>query len=274
MAAKPVVVGVDGSEGCLRAVEWAAREAERRNAPLRVVSAPNMPPRMRAEVGGTPTVSTELEEAATRAIEAAVTRSREIAPGLVIDGELVYGAPATALTDEGAGALMLVVGARGIGGFAALLLGSVSRYVAMHAACPVVVVRTESADVQREIVVGVQHPRETTEALTFAFEEAALSGAELVAVHSTHGAGRDNGADATGTIAETLKGWRDKYPAVTVRPDVVHGHPAQVLSEYSARADLVVLGRHGGTGSVAAIGSIQHAVLNHARGSIAIIPEY
>jgi len=272
MAAKPVVVGVDGSEGSQRALEWAAREAERRKSPLLVVSVPAMPARMHAEERGTPTVATSLQEYAEHAIESAVTRSKEIAPGLVTTGELLSGAPALAITEAGSGALMVVVGARGVGGFAALLLGSVSRYVAMHAACPAVVIRAETADVQREIAVGIRDPGDSSEALTFAFEEAALSGAELVAVHSAHPAG-PYPEDATRAISETLEGMRDKYPTVTARPDVVHGHPAQVLAEYSSRADLVVLGRHGGSASTPAIGSIQHAVLNHARGSIAIVPE-
>jgi nucleotide-binding universal stress UspA family protein len=294
MAAKPVVVGVDGSEGALGAVEWAALEAERRMSPLRIVSVPNMPPRMRAYDGPTPTVGAELQEDSERAIDAAVIRSREVAPGLAVDTGLLSGPPAVAIADTGAGALMIVVGARGGGGFAAMLLGSVSRYVAMHAECPVVVFREQVDAVHREIVVGVHDLHGTTDALAFAFEEAAVHGAELVAVHAWHrflpalteaAAGRDAkdatdaaehgaiSAEATRELGEMLVSWRDKYPAVAVRPDVVRGHPAQVLSEYSARADLVVIGRHGGTsGARPAVGSIQHAVLHHARGPVAVIP--
>lgn len=55
---------------------------------------------------------------------------------------------------------------------------------------------------------------------------------------------------------------------VRVRHDVIHGHPARVLANYSARADLVVIGRHGDPG----IGSVQHALLDHARGPVAVIP--
>ncbi len=267
MSARPVIVGVDGSEESLRALEWAAQEAERRKSPLRVVTSPAMPPRMRAQEGAAPTVATELRESAARVIEAAVTRCREVVPGLVADSELLSGRPALALADAGEAALMVVVGARGIGGFTALLLGSVSRYVAMHATCPVIVVR-EQTDAQREIVAGVRDPRERTQALAFAFQEAALRGAELVAVHSGQVC-----ADATSDLSATLSRWRDEYPGVAARPDVVHGHPAQVLAEYSARADLVVLGRHGGPGAAPAIGSIQHAVLSHARAPVAVIPE-
>jgi nucleotide-binding universal stress UspA family protein len=79
---------------------------------------------------------------------------------------------------------MLVVGARGSGGFAALTLGSVSRYAAMQARCPVVVVNEETSTVHREIVVGIRDPRDSDAALAYAFDEAALRGATLIAVHS------------------------------------------------------------------------------------------
>ncbi len=286
MAPKPVVVGVDGSEGSLRALEWAALEAQRRGSPLRIVSVPAMPARMHPGDGPTQTVASELEEFYERALGAAITRSQEIAPGLLIDTDLLSGPPAVAIAEAGAGALMIVVGARGIGGFTAMLLGSVSRYVATHAPCPAVVVREQSDAVHGEIVVGVRDPHEITEALSFAFEEAALRSADLVAVHTWHTFLQAHGGteDATGDAAdsesaetgsmlgEALREWRDKYPAVTLRQDVVRGHPAQVLAGYSARADLVVIGRHGASGSGPAIGSTQHAVLNHARGPVAIVP--
>jgi nucleotide-binding universal stress UspA family protein len=268
MAAGPLIVGVDGSDESMCALEWAAREAERHSAPLHIVSATPKPPRMHAENDGPPTVATELRHSSVRTLEAAVTRAREIVPGLVIEADLLAGAPAVAVAEAGAGALMVVVGARGVGGFTALLLGSVSRYVAMHAPCPVVVVREQTDAVQREIVVGVRDTSDSTGALTFAFEEAARRGAELVALHAGHVS-----AEVTSSLSDTLIGWRDKYPAVAVRPDVVPGHPAAVLAEYSARADLVVLGRHGASDRRPAIGSIQHAVLHHARGPVAIIPE-
>jgi nucleotide-binding universal stress UspA family protein len=264
MAAKPIVAGVDGSEGCLRAVEWAAREAERRKSPLRIVSVPAMPPRMHPGHDPVETVADELRDFSVRALGAAVTRCEEIAPGLLIDTDLLSGPPAQAITNAGSGALMVVVGARGIGGFAALILGSVSRYVATHAPCPVVVVRAAPDAVHREVIVGIRDVGDATETLGFAFEEAALRGAELVAVHVS--------ADDSGDLGEILNGWRDKYPAVAVRPEVVRGHPGQVLAEYTARADLVVVGRHGGSGASHGIGSVQHAVLNHASGPLAVIP--
>jgi nucleotide-binding universal stress UspA family protein len=292
MAAKPVVVGVDGSEESLRAVEWAALEAKRHSVPLRIVSAPAQVPRMHAYHASPTTIANALRGIAARALDAAITRSEEVAPGLAATTGLLSGPPALAVAESGSGASMLVVGARGAGGFTAMVLGSVSRYAASRAPCPVVVVREETMAVHREIAVGVRDPHDITGTLAFAFEEAALRHADLVAVHTwywfpsalhlpaTGEAAELRAADperisaeAARSLAATLKEWRDKYPDVRVRQDIIHGHPARVLASYSARADLVVLGRHGhpeGTGP--GIGSIQHAVLDHAHGPVAVVP--
>jgi len=273
MALMPVVVGVDGSEESLRAVEWAALEAQRHRAPLRIVSAPALPPRMRACARYPETAAARLQGDSCRALDEAVTRSRELASGQLIGADLLAGPPALAVTQSGGGALMLVVGARGSGGFAAMTLGSVSRYAAMQAPCPVVVVREETTAVHREVVVGIRDPDDTAAALAYAFDEAALRGATLVAVHSWQLGDAENvGPEAELDLSEVLATWRDKYPGVTVWQDVVHDHPAHVLASYCARADLVVIGRHDGPGSHRSIGGIQHALLNHARGPVAIVP--
>jgi hypothetical protein len=88
---------------------------------------------------------------------------------------------------------MLVVGSRGAGSFSALLLGSVSRYVALHAPCPALVVREETMAVCREIAVGIGDPSQPTSALRFAFEEARLRKAALVVLHAWHWPCREAG---------------------------------------------------------------------------------
>jgi len=145
----------------------------------------------------------------------------------------------------------------------------------------VVVVREESMVVRREIAVGVRDPQDTSAALAFAFEEAALRDADLVAVHTWYwfpsAPNRPDldriPAEAASSLAAALREWSEKYPGVRVRQDVIHGHPARVLASYSARTDLVVLGRHGHPGGTGpGIGSVQHAVLDHAHGPVAIVP--
>jgi nucleotide-binding universal stress UspA family protein len=293
MTAKPVVVGVDGSEESLRAVEWAAMEATRRSRSLRIVSAPAVMPRLREPHASEAEVGVALRGVAARALDAAVGRCAEVAPGLPVETRLVSGPPALAVVASGREASMLVVGSRGAGGFAAMVLGSVSRYAASHAPCPVVVARQETVAVHRAVAVGVRDPDDAVGALGFAFEEAALRGADLVAVHAWFwfppamsvsvqaGAVRplpdraeQVSAEAARALEETLDLWRDKYPGVLVRQDVVRGHPGRVLAGYSARADLVVLGRHGSPDKTgAAVGSVRHAVLDHAHGPVAVVPQ-
>src|SRR5579871_5826783 len=99
MTPKPVVVGVDGSPQSLRAAEWAASEAQRHGAPLRVISVPALPPRMRAEHGSTPTVADVVLDESTASLDEAVARSTAVAPGLPIDAGLLSGAPAQVITD-------------------------------------------------------------------------------------------------------------------------------------------------------------------------------
>lgn len=282
---RPVIVAVDGSEASLRAAEWAALEAQRRRAPLRIVAAPGLPPRMNVyKEASSVTVANALRGLAARGLAAAVERVSEVAPAVLVDTDLLDGSPSTAVTASASGAELLVVGARGSGGFTALVLGSVSRHVASYAPCPVVVVREETAAVHREIVVGVRDPDDSSEALDFAFAEAALRRARISVVHAVSlpiavsgmppaakTAVAEAAAESAGRLGELLKRWAEKYPDVEARADVVRSHPAHVLASLSARADLVVVGRHGGPGRPGG-SSIQHAVLGHACGPVAIVP--
>jgi nucleotide-binding universal stress UspA family protein len=289
MASKPIVAGTDGSEESLRAVGWAAREAVLRGVPLRIVAAAETPPRMisRAGAGEYETVTDVLLNTRDQALAAAAERAAKTAPGLLIDTDPLPGASAEAVTESGAGALMLVLGSRGVGAFTAMVLGSVSRYAASHASCPVVVVRDETSPARGQVGVGVGDPDHSAAALTFAFEEASLRKASLMAIHAWHTPQADISrageaftppgaealqADAGRHLAGLLEEWKAKYPDVTVSQDVVHGHPGRALVGLSARADLVVIGRHTKHPRLQGPGSVRHAVLNHAHGPIAVVP--
>ncbi|HLK00628.1 MAG TPA: universal stress protein, partial [Streptosporangiaceae bacterium] len=160
MTTKPIVVGTDGSPQATQAVEWAAREAHLRGAGLRIVSAIEAPPRMTMPPQSVDieTVANALRHNRDWALSSGAKAAATTAPDVLIDTDPLGGPPAIALTDAGAGALMLVTGSRGSGAFAAMVLGSVSRYAATHARCPVVVVREESMAAHRQVVVGVHDP--------------------------------------------------------------------------------------------------------------------
>ncbi|HXL91806.1 MAG TPA: universal stress protein [Streptosporangiaceae bacterium] len=278
MAVRPVVVAVDGSEESLAAVEWAAMTACLHDTSLLIAAAPAAPPRIYGVDMSEPMVADARRGMAARALEVAIRRADAVVPGLDVGTVLLSGLPPFAVAAAAQDATMLVTGARGVGGFAAMVLGSVSRYAATHAACPVVVVRDASETACREVVVGIQDAEQSSDALVFALEEARSRGAELIAVHAWSGLHDDPDhpaadllAMATANLAEALEPWHDKYPAVQLRSEVVRGHPAWVLASYSARAELVVLGRSAGPGGYD-LTSIQLTTLDHARGPIAIVP--
>jgi nucleotide-binding universal stress UspA family protein len=259
-------------------------------AMLRIISVPVVPPLLswRTPKGTPQQVVHEIMRSAEQVLAEAADHAKAVEPRLAVQTTLRPSPPARALADAAADASMLVVGTRGCGGFATLALGSVSRYVATNAGCPVVVVREQAVAASREIVVGVR-ALDQPAALGFAFEEAALRRARLRAVHAwqwflpemrltaTERPGAAAGeitAEARQWLADLLVFWQEKYPEVDVVQDVVHASPGRVLAGSSARADLVVLGRsipdgraHPGAHPVA------HAVLHHAHGPVAIVPE-
>lgn len=139
-----IVVGVDGSVGARTALEFAAREAALRKARLRIVCAWEIPPAV--YVGGfAPGLDQGtidgFREGAEAVAREAVEAARLLQPGIEYEGEAVQGQPAEALLEEARDADLIVLGNRGHGGFASLLLGSVSHQVVQHALCPVTIVR-------------------------------------------------------------------------------------------------------------------------------------
>jgi nucleotide-binding universal stress UspA family protein len=272
---KLIVAATDGSGESLRAVEWAAREAILRATALRIVSAAPLPPVMSTlQIRDRDHIADFIRSERDLALHAAASRAARVAPGLVIVTDPVAGPPAQAVAESGSGASMLVVGSRGAGAFTALTLGSVSRYAAAHAACPVVVIRDLTPVTSGLVGVGVADPDDCAGLLAFAFEEASLRKAAVLAIHAWPGPAPESlAAAAVDTrLAELMESWASKYPGVPVSQQVMPGHPARALIGLSARADLVVMGRHGGHPGPHGPGPVRHAVLSHAHGPVAVIP--
>jgi len=140
-----IVVGVDGSQGARAALEYATREAALRRAQLRVVYAWQISPVVYSS-GYAPDLDEGFNEAAETLAREAIAAVKELDGTVECEGEAVEGQPALVLLREARDADLIVVGNRGHGGFASLLLGSVSHQVVQHAHCPVTVVRGKNDD--------------------------------------------------------------------------------------------------------------------------------
>ncbi|MEU4410961.1 universal stress protein [Streptosporangium sp. NPDC023963] len=278
----PVIVGTDGSAAASAAVEWAADDAARMRAPLRIVFALNLLPYDIPKFSA-PEWEDPLTRNAERVLAEAEALVRERRPEVEVTTQTIQGAPPVVLRDQAAGATEIVVGSRGLGGFAEAVLGSVSMHVAGHARGPVVVVHSGPRTVHGEIVVGIDDSPQCDPALAYAFEQASLRNATLRALYAwqapVHAYAPEIVYDMDEirraqhqVAADKLTSWQQTYPQVKVIEDVRCGHPVEVLTAASKEADLVVVGSHGrGALGSLALGSVSRGVLHHARGTVAVV---
>ena len=141
---KTILVGVDGSAGSQVAVEFAAREAAAHGAMVRLLSAWEVPTNVLSG-GMVPDLYGSFEAEALTLLGEAAARVRELDPAVAVEQKAVEGHAGNALVEEAENADLVVIGRRGHGGFAELLLGSISHQVADHAPCPVVIVPPAAA---------------------------------------------------------------------------------------------------------------------------------
>ncbi|GAA1880578.1 universal stress protein [Pseudonocardia ailaonensis] len=290
-----VVVGVDGSDSALDATRWAATEAVRRGAPLRLVAAVAW---TTFRPIGVPALGQEhhrsvLERQAVEHLDAAAAAARATEADVTIEQEVSGGEAPLVLSQESERAALVVLGSRGRGGFASLLLGSVAVEAVARAACPVVVVRgtPDPGAPESPVVVGLGEDTldDTLDggvdatALAFAFEEAARHRVPLTAVHAVSQAKIDpflvplidwegERTRAEQDLDGRLAGWQDKYPGVSVRTVAVVDGAASELVERSRTAGLLVVGSRGhGVLGGPLLGSVSQAVLHHAACPVAVV---
>ncbi|MFJ9907653.1 universal stress protein [Streptomyces sp. NPDC101152] len=285
----PLVVGVDGSEPSLRAVDWAADEAALRGLPLRLVYASlweRYEGTALADDLGKPSDQVMAEDI----VEAAARRVRTGRPDVKVITDVLPEEPEYALVRESRTAAALVVGSRGRSSLAEAVLGSVSMTVAGHAHCPVIVLRG-SHDNRRvpgrhgRIVVGVGDDPTDTAAMRFAVEEARRRGVPLEAVRAWRSPARETtdhpllaGAPARlheEKAAQVLEAALRDVPAdIEVHRRTVEGHARQVLLGASADADLLVVGARRREGHYGLqLGRVAHGVLHRAVCPVAVVPQ-
>jgi nucleotide-binding universal stress UspA family protein len=278
MGTTDVVVGVDGSQASWRALRWATTEARRRGSRLRIVAAYQTPWQPAGFGAGIDVDAIALSHA-EEMVDEMVAMARGAAPNIVVNGLTVCGSPVQALDAAAVDGSLIVVGSRGHGDFAGLLLGATSLQLATHAGAPVVVVRGNAEADAGPIIVGADGSPGADPALGIAFDEAAARGCTVMAVRAYHIPvpcfgqhvepvdfdGTRLRAAELASLRDTIGPWREKYPTVAVQPLVVRGDATSVLVAMSSAARLVVVGTrgHGGfTGLL--LGSVGQKLLHHA----------
>jgi nucleotide-binding universal stress UspA family protein len=293
-----IVVGVDGSEPGAVAARFAAAEARLRGTDLVAVLVWDLFNQHRADGSRRfdPAYGDGDADAELRAMLEAALGPADAAR---IVRKTTCDEPAAGLLAAAADADLLVVGARGVGGFRGLLLGSVSQKILHHATVPVAVVRAAEGDAASagpaagahsdgDVVVGVDGSAAGVAALRWALAEAAARGARVVAVHAWEPVSYAPvpGAfpyDDTAAVSAGARRFLDQSvdaalrdPAtagVTVERTVAPGGPATALLDAAEGAALVVVGRRGvgGFGRLL-LGSVADHVARHAPCPVVVVP--
>ncbi|HEY6748792.1 MAG TPA: universal stress protein [Mycobacteriales bacterium] len=278
-----VLVGVDGSEPSMLALDWAVSEAVGRDAGLTVCCVANDDSLAEPALWTTPQL---IKEHAGDVVRRAEARARDAAPQLELTGEVMVGAAAEQLIAASRDADLLVLGCRGLGAFLGLLLGSVSERVAQHSACPVVVVRGSASSWDGPVLLGVDGAPESAAAVEYAFTAADRRQVDIVALTAapppwiapppsypimpvTEEAAR---TALQGLQEDAIRAGLEQHPRTPVEYRVVLASAAKSLIDASGGCGLVVLGSRGRSGLAGSLtGSVSGHVLRHAHCPVCIV---
>jgi nucleotide-binding universal stress UspA family protein len=269
-----IVAGYDGSPGSEVALHWAASEAWARGTDLLVCMA--WTPEYLAVLSNT-SVYKVAEPRAEEILARGVQHAEPTLGSGRVRSVLAEGPAARVLTEHSRTAEMVVVGSRGHGRFAGMLLGSVSWHVADHGQGRIVVVREQARpanDGAGQIVVGADGSPSSEAAVTFAFEEAALRRVPLLTVCALADAPTSLGGARRmeEDFARSMVLREKEHPDVTVLRQVSAGSPRAALLAAAADAQLLVVGARGRGGFKGMrLGSVAHAVLEYAPCPVGVV---
>jgi nucleotide-binding universal stress UspA family protein len=279
MATGRVAVGVDGSENAHRALRWAADEAARRGARLTIVHAVDVPPPLSGPLA-------QFDHAAPRRAHGRELLARAAAevcrdyPDLATDTLFSPAPPGYGLTALSQECALMVVGNRGHGGFTGMLAGSVSRKLARHSLCPLVVVRTASPAVHDEVILGLG-PKHAPAAIRHGFEAARRYAAVLTVVRARWPQAADTGIDehaalraaALADIEQALAPTIEQFPDVKLRIEMAEGNSVAALIDAAGGTRLLVVGAHRRRGPLSVgAGYVVDGLLAHSPVPLAIVP--
>ncbi|HEY8457479.1 MAG TPA: universal stress protein [Actinopolymorphaceae bacterium] len=262
-ASKPaIVVGIDGSDNGLRALDWAVLEAERRGLHVRLVHAYRRLG-LRYHVDPQSYMREMYEEG--RAVFAAARDHLGRRSGRVVGTALHEGTPSRVLEDACIHSPMCVVGRRGRGRLASRALGSTSTTLAATSRVPLIVVppewratRDPSAAGLR-VVLAVDDPHCTVAVVEFGFEAAAVAGVPLDVLCT-----RTPAIDRA-----SLEPWQARFPNVPVSVLPRTDQPGRTLTEQASTAHLVVV-----PGPVLRADCLSHVVVRQSTAPVAVVPTH
>ena len=281
-----IMVGFDGSKGAYQALAWAADEAGIQSCDLHVVQSWHEP-----AFGGPGAVACyeidALVQGAKDGLDATIRTVQEAHPDTSVYSTLADGPAAKAVLEHAEDAGLVVVGARGAGGFLGLELGSVSSRVARRSPVPVVVVRGEHDRRSKdEVVVGVDGSLCGRRALAWAADWARKHDKTLVAVlawsylepQGIHGGEPMRSdylaSDATHVLSTILAEVLGRSHGIRFIEETACDLPARAILERAGDACLVVVGRHGTPHwAPPELGAVAQQVLHHATCPVAVIPD-
>jgi nucleotide-binding universal stress UspA family protein len=279
-----IVVGVDGSEASATALRWAAQESSWRGEPLVAVLAWGLLNQHHPDPDAEFDPEYDEQDAREALASYVADALGEDAP---VELRTVCDLPGRGLVEAAAGSSMLVVGARGLGGFKGLLLGSVSHHCLHHATCPVAVIHLEGnhrqARERPSVVVGVDGSAISEGALRWAADEAKRRGADLVVVHAWQ-LPFTGPYPIVGPVTDVSRYEKDAQqildraaaavPASDVTSKVLLlGSPSSAILEAGEFADLIVVGSRGVGGlERVLLGSTSTQVIHHAPCPVVVVP--